>query len=81
MSIVREFKAFAMKGSVVDLAVGVIIGGAFGKIVASLVENILMPPIGLLIGIRGRAKCLSRCCAARVRSKADDHHDKKRFIL
>lgn len=46
----KEFKEFAMKGSVVDLAVGVIIGGAFGKIVASLVENILMPPIGMLIG-------------------------------
>lgn len=46
----KEFKEFAMKGNVVDLAVGVIIGGAFGKIVASLVDNILMPPIGLLIG-------------------------------
>ncbi|MGZ3722851.1 MAG: large conductance mechanosensitive channel protein MscL, partial [Bdellovibrionales bacterium] len=46
----QEFKNFALKGSVVDLAVGVIIGGAFGKIVASLVENILMPPIGLAVG-------------------------------
>lgn len=50
MSLTQEFKEFAMKGNVVDLAVGVIIGGAFGKIVSSLVENIIMPPIGLLIG-------------------------------
>jgi large conductance mechanosensitive channel len=46
----KDFKDFAMKGSVVDLAVGVIIGAAFGKIVQSLVDNILMPPIGLLVG-------------------------------
>ena len=50
MSMVKEFKEFAMKGSVVDLAVGVIIGGAFGKIVSSLVTDVLMPPIGLLLG-------------------------------
>lgn len=50
MSMVKEFKEFAMKGSVVDLAVGVIIGAAFGKIVTALVEKIIMPPIGLLIG-------------------------------
>ena len=50
MSFASEFKEFAMKGPVVDLAVGVIIGAAFGKIVASLVENVLMPPIGLLLG-------------------------------
>lgn len=50
MKIIQEFKEFAMRGSVIDLAVGVIIGGAFGKIVSSLVENVLMPPIGLLIG-------------------------------
>ena len=50
MSLVSEFKAFAMRGSVVDLAVGVVIGAAFGKIVTSLVENIIMPPIGVLIG-------------------------------
>jgi large conductance mechanosensitive channel len=50
MSIVDEFKDFAMKGNVMDLAVGVIIGGAFGKIVSSLVENILMPIIGLMTG-------------------------------
>jgi large conductance mechanosensitive channel len=46
----QEFKNFALKGSVVDLAVGVIIGAAFGKIVASLVENLLMPPLGLVLG-------------------------------
>jgi large conductance mechanosensitive channel len=46
----QEFKEFAMRGSVVDLAVGVIIGGAFGKIVNSLVTDVLMPPIGILLG-------------------------------
>ncbi|NUM50209.1 MAG: large-conductance mechanosensitive channel protein MscL [Flavobacteriales bacterium] len=46
----NEFKTFATRGNVVDLAVGVIIGGAFGKIVASLVNDIIMPPIGVLIG-------------------------------
>jgi len=50
MSLVSEFKAFAMRGNVVDLAVGVIIGGAFGKIVASLVADVFMPPIGVLTG-------------------------------
>ncbi|MGH6891017.1 MAG: large conductance mechanosensitive channel protein MscL [Dongiaceae bacterium] len=46
----KEFKDFAMKGNVLDLAIGVIIGGAFGKIVSSLVSDVLMPPIGLLLG-------------------------------
>ena len=46
----QDFKAFAMKGNVVDMAVGVIIGGAFGKIVTSLVNDIIMPPIGVLLG-------------------------------
>lgn len=46
----QDFKAFAMKGNVIDMAVGIIIGGAFGKIVSSLVANIIMPPIGLLVG-------------------------------
>ena len=46
----EEFKKFALRGNVVDLAVGVIIGGAFGKIVSSLVEDVLMPPIGLILG-------------------------------
>ena len=50
MSMLQEFKAFAMRGSVIDLAVGVVIGAAFGKIVSSLVEQIIMPPIGLLTG-------------------------------
>jgi large conductance mechanosensitive channel len=50
MSVVKEFKEFAMKGSVVDLGVGVIIGAAFGKIVDSLVKDVLMPPLALLTG-------------------------------
>lgn len=50
MGLLQEFKAFAMRGNVVDMAVGIIIGGAFGKIVSSLVENVIMPPIGLLLG-------------------------------
>ena len=50
MSLIKEFKAFAMKGNVVDLAVAVIIGAAFGKIVSSFVNDILMPPLGVLLG-------------------------------
>jgi large conductance mechanosensitive channel len=50
MKIVQEFKQFAMKGNVVDMAVGIIIGAAFGKIVSSLVNDVIMPPLGLLIG-------------------------------
>jgi large conductance mechanosensitive channel protein len=50
MSIVQEFKEFAVKGNAVDMAVGIIIGAAFGKIVTSLVNDIIMPPIGLLLG-------------------------------
>ena len=50
MKMVDEFKAFAMKGNVTDMAVGIIIGAAFGKIVASIVGDIIMPPLGLLIG-------------------------------
>ena len=50
MGLLKEFKDFAMRGNVIDLAVGVIIGGAFGKIIASLVADIIMPPIGLLVG-------------------------------
>ncbi len=46
----KEFREFAMKGNVLDMAIGVIIGGAFGKIVSSLVSDVLMPPIGLLLG-------------------------------
>jgi large conductance mechanosensitive channel len=50
MSMLKEFRDFAMKGNVIDLAVGVIIGAAFGKIVASLVEDMIMPLLGVLIG-------------------------------
>lgn len=50
MKLLQEVKAFAMKGNVADMAVGIIIGAAFGKIVTSLVNDILMPPIGLLVG-------------------------------
>jgi large conductance mechanosensitive channel len=50
MSLAKEFKEFAMRGNVMDMAVGIIIGGAFGKIVSSLVTDILMPPIGKLTG-------------------------------
>ena len=63
MSMLKEFKTFAMRGNVVDMAVGIIIGGAFGKIVASLVNDVVMPPIGLLIGgvdfATGRLSCSS----------------------
>jgi large conductance mechanosensitive channel len=50
MPVLQEFKEFALKGNVVDLAVGVIIGAAFGKIVTSLVNDVIMPPIGFLLG-------------------------------
>ena len=50
MGFLQEFKAFALKGNVMDMAVGVIIGGAFGKIVTSLVNDVIMPPIGLVVG-------------------------------
>jgi large conductance mechanosensitive channel len=50
MSLLKEFRDFAVKGNVVDLAVGVIIGGAFGKIVSSLVEDLIMPLVGVIIG-------------------------------
>jgi large conductance mechanosensitive channel len=50
MSMVSEFKDFAMRGNVVDMAVGIVIGGAFGKIVSSFVADVLMPPLGLLLG-------------------------------
>ena len=50
MGMVSEFKDFAMRGNVIDMAVGIVIGGAFGKIVSSFVADVLMPPIGLLLG-------------------------------
>lgn len=49
MGMIKEFKEFAMKGNVVDMAVGIIIGGAFGKIVSSIVSDIIMPPVGVLL--------------------------------
>ena len=50
MSLAKEFREFAMKGNVIDMAVGVIIGAAFGKIISSLVEDVIMPPLGKVIG-------------------------------
>lgn len=50
MSMMQEFKTFAMRGNVVDMAVGIVIGGAFGKIISSFVADVIMPPIGLLVG-------------------------------
>ncbi len=50
MSMMKEFKQFAVKGNMMDMAVGIIIGGAFGKIIASLVADVIMPPIGMLLG-------------------------------
>ena len=50
MSLAEDFKKFAMRGNVMDMAVGVIIGGAFGKIVTSVVNDIVMPPVGMLLG-------------------------------
>jgi large conductance mechanosensitive channel len=50
MSMIKEFREFAMRGNVMDMAVGIIIGGAFGKIISSLVNDVIMPPIGLLVG-------------------------------
>jgi large conductance mechanosensitive channel len=52
----KEFREFAMRGSVVDMAVGIIIGAAFGKIVSSFVNDVLMPPLGLLVGGKGFAR-------------------------
>jgi large conductance mechanosensitive channel len=50
MSMMKEFKEFALKGNVMDMAIGIVIGAAFGKIVASLVKDVIMPPIGMLLG-------------------------------
>ena len=50
MSMMSEFKSFAMRGNVIDMAVGIVIGGAFGKIVSSFVSDVLMPPIGIMMG-------------------------------
>lgn len=67
MKIFQEFKEFAIKGNVVDLAIGVIIGGAFGKIVSSLVGDIIMPPLGILLGginLRSLVWVLARATAS-----------------
>ena len=50
MSVAKEFQEFAVKGNMIDMAVGIIIGGAFGKIVTSLVNDVIMPPLGMLLG-------------------------------
>ncbi len=50
MGMIKEFKEFAMRGNVMDMAIGVVLGGAFGKIVSSVVSDVIMPPIGLLVG-------------------------------
>jgi len=50
MGMIKEFKEFAVKGNVIDMAVGIVIGGAFGKIIGSLVTDVIMPPIGILLG-------------------------------
>ncbi len=61
MGMLTEFKEFAMRGNVIDLAVGVVIGAAFGKIVTALVEKIIMPPLGLLIGKVDSRSWRGRC--------------------
>jgi large conductance mechanosensitive channel len=59
----KEFKEFAMKGNVIDMAVGIIIGAAFGTIVNSLVQDVIMPPIGLLLGNIDFSNFFRSCCA------------------
>ena len=76
MGLLQEFKTFALKGNVVDMAVGVIIGGAFGKIVTSLVNDIIMPPIGVLLG----NKNFSDFFAERLKSAVVKQSDIRRFI-
>jgi large conductance mechanosensitive channel len=72
MSIAKEFREFIARGNVVDLAVGVIIGGAFGKIVTSLVDGVVMPPIGLLLGQVDFAKLKYVLKAADPANKVDE---------
>jgi len=67
MSVIQEFKQFAMRGNVIDMAVGIIVGGAFGKIVSSFVADVVTPPIGLLLGgvdFRGLAVTLKEATAS-----------------
>lgn len=65
----QDFKEFAMKGNIIDMAVGVIVGGAFGKIVSSLVNDIIMPVISLVTGGDGYKNLKSRNCRRRCRSR------------
>ena len=82
MSILSEFKAFAIKGNVIDLAVGFVVGAAFGKIVTSFTTDILMPPIGLALGavdfsnlfINLSSKHYDTIAAAKSRRRADTEH-------
>ena len=75
MSLASEFKEFAMKGSVIDLAVGVVVGAAFGKIVSSLVGDVIMPPIGMAVGgVKGEGNILIDAVALRsIFIGAPDH--------
>ncbi|MFO7554802.1 MAG: large conductance mechanosensitive channel protein MscL [Desulfobacterales bacterium] len=70
----KEFKEFAMRGNVVDMAVGIIIGAAFGTIVKSLVDDIIMPPIGLLLGNVDFSNLASRCafCTSELQTSRID---------
>ncbi len=67
----KEFKEFAMRGNVLDMAVGIVIGASFGKIITSFVDDILMPPIGLLFGLMPIAIKASRCghCASTLQAE------------
>jgi large conductance mechanosensitive channel len=71
MPVLKEFKEFAMRGSVLDLAVGVIIGAAFGKVVSSFVEDVLMPPIGRLLGHVGFSSLFINLSGTSYASLAD----------
>jgi large conductance mechanosensitive channel len=70
MSIVKEFKEFAIKGNAIDMAVGIVIGAAFGKIVSSMVNDVIMPPIGMLIGGVDFSKLMITLKAATVDTPA-----------
>ena len=75
-SFLLDFKAFVMRGNVVDMAVGVIIGGAFGKIISSVVADIIMPPIGLLVGGTNFSELRWELEPARVVGRKGGRHDK-----
>ena len=77
MKILREFKEFAVKGNVVDMAVGIIIGGAFGTIVQSLVKDVLMPPIGMMIGGVDFSSIKIPLRAAAAGADAGDHQHRQ----